>query len=365
MFSIAILTGMSRYAIDDEDESSAETPPLFWWLTGAAAIVILLISVLTSADQSGNVLRHLLAGIKALPSYCLAFPGLVIAAGATLGANDTKTSLKYCAIAACIVSGCIALILFANSVISFELPVQPQESTAMIDQIRTSQETQRTVSSVFMFAMIPMSFAIFLIPLLVASAAASIVGHLALNALNNIPMPWQDTDDRPESWLQDVAAGAVIVGLAVCVFVWPALKSAKFVNDPEGEAQYVVSRLDDRLDDHPQGPLINSSAGREAMERSAHKLEERLALADKNDCFAIATLDESLESYFRNIRIYEDWRPGKEYSKYSKRALTVLTKSLERKYVGWEDLARYVTIHLSQDKYGATAAIRQGKCSKS
>jgi hypothetical protein len=340
--------------------------------------------------EDAGLFRTLHEGLKQTSFTYFAWPGLLVGVGATLGANGARQSLVYglvasfaiaCALTVVLVFGFLSGETILKSSAQPHVAVDSSSSHSSFESVRAlatrgeglRESTARSPASetqtfknddLKIGAMIFLSIFSFLFAFggtAIASSATAIVGHVGLDLVNDIPMPW---NDRFAGWQNDVAGGSLIVGTALLLFVFPAVQSLRFYADPLAEARYAIADLPKTRPSHPEGPLILTERGRKIRKEKFERFQKHFESVQKGDCWKLATFDEAIESYFRAIVYSEGWEPGKELSDQAKRVVEMTSNAFERKQVGWSDLSRYVTIHLDKSKYGRTVAIVPNQCIK-
>ena len=336
-------------------------PPLFWWSALLAVIFFitwcLFLGHLASPVRPG-IFEMFKLGLGTLKAGSFFVPGLILGVGASLGASGAKQSIGYGLLGAILIASVVAVFYGVDVLTSYSAAqadaVQPPPGIEGV----TAPDSRHLVGVGVVVLMIASFFYAFG-PLTLAMAATCILVHLILDWLNDLPLPWQASENQAEAWLSnDVAGGALILAVSVWIFAWPPVRDVWYTIDPQAEARAAVAKLDT----FKTKPLIQSEKGRESLRNRIANLRGEVAEIEKDRCISTAILRQDIEYYFSRIRVYEDWQPGTELSAFSKEVVAIAEKSLQRKYFDWDRLPRSTKIHLDGAKYGTVTAERPSHC---
>ena len=336
-------------------------PPLFWW-SALLAMFFFIAWCLFLGHLAGpvrpGIFEMFKLGLGTLKSGSFFVPGLILGVGASLGASGAKQSIGYGLLGALLIASVVAVFNGMDVLTSYQSAqadaVKPPPG---IEELAVPGSTFVVVVGIVYFLIATFLYAFG--PLVLAMAATCILAHLTLDWLNELPLPWQSGEDQDEAWLsKDVAGGALILAVSVWIFAWPPVREVWYTIDPQAEARAAIANLDNFKTE----PLIKSENGQKIIRTKIARLRKKVADVERDRCISTAVLRQDIESYFRSIKVIEDWQPGTELSPFSKEVVAIAEESLQRKYFDWDRLPRSSKIHLDSVKYGTVVAEKPSHC---
>ena len=336
-------------------------PPLFWW-SALLAVVFFIAWCLFLGHLAGpmrpGIFEMFKLGLGTLKSGSFFAPGLILGVGASLGASGARQSIGYGLLGAILIASVVAVFYGVDVLTSYQSAqadaVKPPPG---IEGLEVPGTTFVLVIGIIFFLI--SSFLYAFGPLALAMAATCILVHLTLDWLNELPLPWQSGENQYENWLSnDVAGGALILAVSVWIFAWPPVRDVWYTIDPQAEARAAIANLDNFKTE----PLIKSEDGRQIIRNKIARLRKKVADVEWDRCISTAVVRQDIESYFRSIRVIEDWQPGTELSPFSKEVVAIAEQSLQKKYFDWDRLPISSKIHLDSVKYGTVVAEKPSHC---
>lgn len=336
-------------------------PPLFWWSALLAVIFFitwcLLLGHLAGPVRPG-IFEMFKLGLGTLKSGSFFVPGLILGVGASLGASGTRQSIGYGLLGALLIASVAAVFNGVDVLTSYQsAQADAVKPPSGIEELAMPGSTFVVVVGIVYFLIATFLYAFG--PLVLAMAATCILAHLTLDWLNELPLPWQASEDQDEAWLsKDLAGGALILAVSVWIFAWPPVREVWYTIDPQAEARAAIANLDNFKTE----PLIKSENGQKIIRTKIARLRKKVADVEWDRCISTAVLRQDIEAYFRSIKVIEDWQPGTELSPFSKEVVAIAEESLQKKYFDWDRLPRSSKIHLDSVKYGTVVAEKPSHC---
>lgn len=336
-------------------------PPLFWW-SALLAVIFFIAWCLFLGHLAGpvrlGIFEMFKLGLGTLKAGSFFVPGLILGVGASLGASGAKQSIGYGLLGAILIASVVAVFYGVDVLTSYNAAqadaVQPPPG---IEGVTVPDSTH--LVGVGVVVLMISSFFYAFGPLTLAMAATCILVHLTLDWLNELPLPWQASENQNEAWLSnDVAGGALILAISVWIFAWPPVREVWYTIDPQAEARAAIANLDT----FKTQPQIKSEKGRGNIRIKITRLRELVADVEKDRCASTSLVRQKIEAYFRSIKVIEDWQPGTELSSFSKEVVAIAEESLQKGYFDWDRLPRSSKIHLDSAKYGSVVAERPSHC---
>lgn len=290
-------------------------------------------------------------GLERLPRYFLALTGAIIAIGASLGAPDVLTSVKKSA------AGSVAAI-------SVVMLATGWTYSATSNDMTQGMSDGNAIGLIFI-VIVTLAFAIAAIkvvlltwaPVAIAAIATSIVLHGILNHLNGLPMPWELQDGETEIDSNRVvfelgSIAAVFAVLAAAYGFLPGFQMTRVGLASDSSPEAVLKTMPSGRNGQPDNA---TAKGRLRIEQEANELQKLAQDAIRNRCsFDDAKrLRVAINDYFRNLKRYEDWKPGQELTAPSKRVLETTKAALGRNLISWSELRPYSRLHLDDAQYAA------------
>jgi hypothetical protein len=314
-----------------------QRPPLFWPSVLVSFLSMLAIGWLVM--QQRYAMQTTMPFFKSLgqllPRHYL-LPGLILGLGASLGEETIKRSMRHVMLG--------AVIIAAASVLFFLI-----DYGFTIVGMRNADEVSGGATSFFMIFLSPIVAIWQFAPLMLGGIATAIITHAILNAVNDMPMPWAE-----EGASYDVIGGGMVLAAAGVIFFMPYAIAIMHAASPNMRAEAVISRLRVTVPEYSKNPadfpFTNTAQGRAYIADEVQSLHKAFSAVQSNPCTK-QSVAASADYYFQYIRIYEDWKPGTPLSSYSQDALDVVKRALDKHYIGWNDLADFVQIHLDAEMY--------------
>jgi hypothetical protein len=333
-------------------------PLLFWWFVFLAAAFLITWSLFagySAGPPSPGVYEMLVVGLGKLEAGSFFMPGLILGIGASLGASSARQSIGYGLVGAMLIATAAGMFYGADAIADFKVDVmRPPQG---IEGLAVPDST--FVLAIAILTLVVSSFFYAFGPLSLAMAATCVLMHLALDWLNEIPLPWQRGKDNDENWPgNDFIGGVLILAAAVWIFAWPLVEGVWYRIDPNAEARAAIASLQN----YKTEPLIKSESGRKTIQNKIARLKKKVAEVELDRCASTALVRQAIESYFRSIKVIEAWQPGTELSPFSKEVVAIAEESLRRKYFDWDRLPRSSKIHLDKAKYGTIVAEKPSHC---
>ncbi len=329
---------MSETYYRDEDQQLPTA-----WIGLAAGGLYLFLSILWYGVHAGaldptpapRLIRMLAAGSLALPQIHFWVAAILIGIGCTFGTDTVWKSLRASLLGIVIIAAFIMCVLQWNFLGRHAADIQSDDFKA---------------TGVFLALIINTPSYMFLVakPLLLGTLSASIVSHIVMSIIDADHSEWFASGPDPDERLNrgiEIEIGLAIVGFVIFFTFGGAIVS--IVSGPP-TAEEIIAELQPPLNGKT---LLSRASGRESTRTTVERIGFEIDDTAENPCDRRqrSWLRTKIDSYFRRIRLIEDWKPGQPLSSYSRRAVAAAEKSLNRGYVTWDELAPYTLIHLSEE----------------
>lgn len=332
--------------------------PLYWPSVGLATFTILAMAYFAGApgadvEAAGvpSIVSHLANGMSGFRHLHYAPAGLVLAIGASLGAPTARHSLVWIGIGAAIIAVVPLLITLYQLAAGYGAGLQ--DSAANPPVPGTYDMTGLAIATVTLglLVSIPLFFFASAMPIALAAAASSIIIHFGLDRLNGLPLPWQTEDeDSGGEWVYEIGGGVAIIAIATYLLFGTWVQSWDLFSFASKSPQEIYETLEPPPE---TGTLYATEAGRNIMRRKADSMKTRLGWIAEKPCKTgnRRFLKDEINAYFEKIRIYEDWKPGKQLTPTSAQIRDMIAEGLSKNYIDWYKLSPAVQIHFDRDKY--------------
>jgi hypothetical protein len=337
--------------------------PLFWPLLGTAAAALLITMFLIGQIPDHPYLPWPLARLAnggwALKNIHFALPALLVGVGASLGMPSARHSMTWVVIGTALmaiipVAAMQAGLFLGTSNLAEKMP---GSTIGGFDP-----HAIQTFGIIFTFLIsTPVVFLKIALPAGAMAAAAAIVIHLALNAVNQLPMPWEALSaDNSEEALYELGGGAAIILGAAYFLIGPYL-STDLRHDNEADPAAIVETLQPPFE---TGPMANSAEGRRAMRTNLDQITNarKAAMDAKCDKDKHRQLKYAIDFYFQTIRLADDWAPGRVLSSISNDAVIQTRLSLDNGLIGWNELPPYAAMFQDPEKYRTAVSSFPDRC---
>jgi hypothetical protein len=295
---------------------------------------------------------HLIAdGIERVPRYWFAVAGFLVAIGASLGRVSIRQSVMKCAL------GSLAAIGPTLGATSWAYLATAGELTNGIADTGTIG-LATAVAVLIAFAVgAATALLVTWMPVAITAIAAAIIIHAFHRMLHDEPMPWQPQRDEDEVDSMRVASdlgtiAAVFVALAAAYDFVPGFTMLHIKSSEPTTIEGIWEKLPTG---DPEKPLLSTQKGRGRIETDILDMRNYAQWAANEPCTLQykTSLENAVNSYFKKIRRYENWAPGKPLSSHSQKVRAIAISALENNRLGWEDLKPYTRMHLDAVKYSA------------
>jgi hypothetical protein len=301
-------------------------------------------------SAAAPLLVHRIAdGLEHLPRYWLAAIGLLVAAGASLGEVTLGQSVQKCAKGALAALGpTLAAYVWMYFASAGELTGGMAEGGAL------GIATLFSVLLAFIVAAAASMLATWM-PIAIAAIAAAIIIHFVHRLLNGAPMPWhqQQGETEVDSLRLVYDLGSVAAVFMVLAAAYDFIPGFSVLHIGRSEPTTVEAIWQELPKGDPDKLWVSTSKGRKKMESRVLGMRQKAEQTREDRCnFDRKTsLVGEVNSYFKQVRKYENWAPGKPLSSYSMQALNITVSALENNLLGWDDLKPHTRMHLDAVKY--------------
>jgi hypothetical protein len=205
----------------DMETVATGKPLLFWWFVLLAAAFHIAWSLFLgyrAGPLTPGIYEMFVLGLGKLEAGSFFLPGLLLGIGASLGASGTRQSIAYGLVGAILIATVAAVFYGADAIADFKADVmQPPPG---IEGLAVSDST--FVLVVAILTLVISSFFYAFGPLALAMAATCVLAHLALDWINERPLPWRRSEGNDANWLgNNFVGGTLILAISVWIFAWP------------------------------------------------------------------------------------------------------------------------------------------------
>jgi hypothetical protein len=319
--------------------------PLLWPAIGLAFLVLLgtvsycgwSIPFPKSDPPIPAFVWHIAEGTVKASNLAYLVPAILIGLGASLGPRDVLTSVKL------MLPGIAVIALFLT------LPMLWQNlggASTVEGGEPTSFQLTGLLLGTGMLAFF--SFLLIVKPLLIGAAAIAVVVHFVLSLIDETHGEWlydNNAYNAPSGQLFDMGVGAAVILFAVWSYGGAGMIEQGAWDTPED----VVAAL---TPPYKSGPWSKSAKGQERMRIMLNAITSDIEDVAKAPCDIEKRRDLRIDvnTYFKKIRIYEDWQVGRPLTTISQRTLDRTADALKAGYLSWDELHSAVRIHFDEER---------------
>lgn len=301
--------------------------------------------------------RLLAAGASKMPEPWYFIPAIVIGLGCGLSSPNVLTGVRSSLPGIGILALIVTLALFWECAANVSQQIDG-ESAKIGPFDKYNPGTQ--AGSLLVLAIGSVGFLLLVAgPLFAGSLAASILLHFTASLLDENHSEWmfdRSQTGAPADRLFDIGAGAVIL-LFIGWFYFGSFLS--FAGDPPTPEE-IIAELQPPLDGKT---LMETESGRASTRETIRTLGFEFQDTAKDPCDKKrrSWLKTSFQSYYRRIRLIEDWKPGRPLSVFSRQVVDLTRQSLSAGYITWDEIEPYVRVHLDEKRDGAASLVAREK----
>ena len=339
-------------------QTQDETISLVWPSIALAGLILFgtMIYWGTSAPPENDLpvlypVRLLVAGAGKMPEPWYFIPAIVIGLGCGLSSPNVLAAMSKALPGIGILAIIVALAMF-------------WEFAANVSQQTAGESTQigpfekyppgAHAGSLLLLAIGSVGFFMFVAgPLFAGSLGTSILLHFIASLFDEDHSEWMfDRSQASTSGdhLFDIGAGAVILLFIGWFYFGGFLTFASAPPTPED----IIAELQPPLN---AKTLMETASGRDSTRETVRTLGFEFKDTAKEPCDKKrrSWLKTSFQSYYRRIRLIEDWKPGQPLSVFSRQVVDLTRQSLSAGYITWDEIEPYVRIHLDETRDAAAS----------